>query len=367
VQNTFSGHADVAYWRNAFLLTYVYILVAAASYSGFYNKWRLSDGQERYSIILMLDGDAHRPFVYRQLMPQIANALDRITPTSIKDKVVGRILGPVFNRSGMQLGLRQGDVTIPTHTFRYYVVYMLGFFALLPALFLMRRFCLSCGCSEQSATAAPAIFALAIPILQSVGGYFYDFGEIFFLFATLCLIDCRYRWLIVPLTAIATFNKESYLFYLLSISPLLWRGKSDRETILICFGSILVAGLTYLVLRAVYAVNPGATAEFHLFSNLMFYLNPLNLLSVETTYGILLFSGYSLVTVLAFTLLISLSLPRFDGRLRAYAITAVIINVSLFLLFAAPGETRNLSLLYPVLVLLIAFAIDRVFEVDSAV
>jgi hypothetical protein len=356
---TFNCYRAVC-WRNVWFLSVVYVLVAAATYCGFYNKWRLKDGSRRDSAIHMLDGDAYRPFVYRQFMPLAAILVDRIAPKFIKERFLAKLFSPLDNPSGMQLGLRHGDIDDRVYSFRYYVEYNFGFVLLLASMLLMRYFCSSLGCSRLSSTIAPAIVALSLPVLQSKGGYIYDFSELFFFFASLCLIMSRYRWFVVPLAILGTLNKESYVFFLLTIVPLVRPYRIDRAGTAVLTCSLATAGLVYLGLKMTYAGNPGANVEFHLPQTLLFYMNPLNLLAVETTYGIVMFAGYSFVSVLTVGMLISLGWRRFDRRLKLYALACATINVPLVLLFAAPGETRNLSLLYPTLLLLIAFVVEAI-------
>ena len=58
-----------------FLLALFYVIVAAAAFNGFYAKWRLNDGHAPHSLASMVDGTAYRPYVYRQLVPAVANGI----------------------------------------------------------------------------------------------------------------------------------------------------------------------------------------------------------------------------------------------------------------------------------------------------
>ncbi len=56
----------------------LFVVSAAASFNGFYGKYHFREyGLDAYPVTevnKMLDGTADRPFVYRQMLPQIARA-----------------------------------------------------------------------------------------------------------------------------------------------------------------------------------------------------------------------------------------------------------------------------------------------------
>jgi hypothetical protein len=309
----------------------------------------------------MLDGTAARPFVYRQLLPQTAKAVVAALPASIERRLVARAIFVKAAVPGRKtdLGLWRGDADRPAQAAAYYIVYLLGFGFFFLSLFLMRQACLLSGATAWSATAAPAVFALILPILQSVGGFVYDFSEIFFLFAALCCARPGWRWLLVPIAAVAAFNKESYLFFILALTPLYVRTLRDRTGLLIVGAAALVSGAVYLIEKLRYAGNGGGSVMFQLSDNLAFYANPLNLLRLEFTYGLPLFAGYSLPMLAAVAAVAMLGWRRLPARTRLFTWACLAINIPLLLLFAAPGATRNLSLLYPSLLLLIAGTIDQ--------
>lgn len=347
-----------------FLLTLLYLAAAAAAYHGFYGKWGLRDNQPQTSIAAMLDGTADRPFVYRQLLPRMARATIAILPAGIERKLQAKALALRTGVPGRrtELGLWRGDADRPTYAAPYYIVYLLGFFFLFASLFLIRRSCQLAGVTASAAAAAPVAFALCLPMLQSVGGFVYDFSELFFLFAGLCCALPGRRWLLVPIAAVAAFNKESYLFFVLALIPLYVRDARDRRGIAVIATAALGAGAVYLAEKLRYAGNGGGDVMFQLAGNLVFYTNPLNLFRVEISYGVPLFAGYSLPTLAAVAALVLLGWRRLPHRLRLFTLACAAINVPLLLLFAAPGSTRNLSFLYPSLVFLIAAAMDRMRE-----
>jgi predicted permease len=145
-------------------------MVAAASQSGFFAKWGLREASPKVSIVMMLDGTAHRPFVYRQLAPLIANFLDRHTPASWK-------------AGAEQAAWHLSKRSQPEYRFRYLVIYYLTFLSLFISLFLLRLILIGWGLDESIALVTPIAFVLAMPYLQTQGGYFYDSIELLFFLA----------------------------------------------------------------------------------------------------------------------------------------------------------------------------------------
>ena len=57
-------------------------MIAAASHSGFMIKYGLRLGDVRSSAIKIMEGEAYKPFVYRQLVPIIANSVQNFVDNS---------------------------------------------------------------------------------------------------------------------------------------------------------------------------------------------------------------------------------------------------------------------------------------------
>jgi hypothetical protein len=339
----------------AFVVAIVYLVVAAAAFHGYYTKWRMSDLVEAQSLVNMLDGTAARPFVYRQLLPQAATAIEQALPEGVRSAIEHRLNSA---RGGLQAPIG-AEATKEGYVLRYRIVYYATFLSLFLALFALRSVCMSIGLGQAAATAAPAIFALMLPIQQTRGGYFYDMPELLaFALAARFAIGGH----IVPLLLLAvpaTANKEAFLFYCLTLVPLLMVRLSGRKAVATALGAAFVSGLTYLAIRQVYAANPGSNAVFQLFDNILFYANPLNLLLFDQTYGLPLFKGYGIVFLGCFAILMAYGWRMVPSYIHKHLMLAAVINVPLLLLFAAEGEMRNLSMLYVGIVALIAGALQR--------
>ena len=260
----------------------------------------------------------------------------------------------------------------PPYTIRYFLVYYMAFGALLLAMPLMIRFCQISGFSLPASLLGTMLFTLLLPIIQTIGGYYYDFGELFFMFAYLVLFsDRRLRLLCIPLAIIATVNKESFLIFVVTTAPLaftlskfsdvrnLKRLFSDQTALVVTSFAAFGAFAVHAAMVPLFATSPGTEVQWWLSDNVFFYLDPRSLFRLEMTYGLPLFNGYSVVTLLLFVIVSSVGFRRLTARVRAYAMFALAVNVPLLMFFAFPGEMRNLSFLYPPFLLCMVATIDR--------
>jgi hypothetical protein len=324
------------------------VVICAASYDGFYQKWRLRDDEPRFSTSAMLDGAANRPFVYRRLLPEAANLAARVAPGWTQD-----LVDQVFAKSTSLHASR--DSTDPRYAFRYRALYVLGYLCLLAAAGLLTVASASAA-SAAAGLMATGAFVLFLPLLQSKGGYVYDFSELLFLTAALLAARSGPSWLLIPLAAVGAYNKESFVFFIPALLPYLLA----RHRPAVALGLAAAAGAAalgvYAAVRERFAANPGAAAEFHLLANLRWYINPINLARPEITYGVVLFAGYSIVTIGLAAFVVAAGWRRLPRTDRLHLLAAAALNAPLMLLFAWPGETRNLSLTFPGFVLLTASA-----------
>lgn len=333
------------------LLLTSFWIVAAAGFAGSVGKWGLRDGHERYGIQQMLEGTAHRPFVYRQLVPVIAKYADKVVPLNIKEKLMkGNHPDRVF--------VKAVAVKDPAFRFRYLMVYYLSFLALYGSLFVLRRIVLDAGASRLAAVVAPAGFALAFPYIQTVGGYFYDTVELLFLGLTFLAASRARIALLLLMVLPATLNKETFLFFLPALYPVLRQHYGIAKALGLTGAGMLCSGIVNIGTKLMFAAAPGAPAEIHLFSNLAAYFQAWRYRQFEMTYGIIGPANIALLTILIVFAICLRGWPYCAPAVRRHIGIAACFNIPLFVAFAAPGELRNLSLLFIGLIILMAHAVD---------
>lgn len=379
------------------LLIFIVFAISAAAFEGFFVKWSFRDADltpERFSFEAMYEGTAHRPFVHRQLMISVSKGVEKILPQETKEILVNKIKRDNF------LANKFKEVNIQDKfLLEYYIVYFLAFLCLFASVFVWRRICIDLTGDSIAGTLAPLAFTIIIPYFETYGGYFYDFSELlFFSLATYFALKGRYLALIF-MTPIATHNKESFFFFLLTLYPLFRRMQPMKNAIMIIGTSILLASLSYLPTILKFADNAGYIAEtgnrfiinaivvvisvyflvLYLLCKKIYVLNavasyvvfvilfamPFILRDLE--YPLIIFNtlGHTYSVIggekafllhLALIFWIVKSAWKFlDSSFKKYALLALGINTLLIVPFGYVFELRNWSIMYPIFIILIAF------------
>lgn len=335
-----SGSTTGALACRALVLS-LYVLVAAASFCGFFAKYALRDDSVHDALPRMLDATADRPYVYRQLLPYAANLSEKAMPEEFAGRLVEHLQQDYPKHNWLaNTFARATDASNPTYVLRYYLVYFMDFAALLAGMLMLRAVCFDLTGKQAAATLAPLAFALAMP-----AGNFWDFPELFFMALAVWLASRgKGMWLIL-LTPLATLNKESFLFFAVCLYPFLRERMSLRHALAVVGACVLAAGAVNAVMKLHYAGNPGDLAQFNLMTNLRFLANPRNYLLSDWTYGILLPKGFNVLILFVLFTIVRLGWKRLPGAVRQHALIALAINVPLYLLFGWGDEVRALSML----------------------
>ncbi|MYN09283.1 hypothetical protein [Pseudoduganella aquatica] len=326
-------------------------MVAAASFSGYIGKWGMRDNTARFSLEAMLDASADRPFVYRQLLPMLANGAARLVPERIQARVAEK-LNPA------KVYTKTSAAANPALGFRYVVVYYLSFLSLLGSVLLLHCIALDAGVGRLAALIAPAVLSLGFPYLQTIGGYFYDTAELlFFSLAYLLVSRRRIAWFFAIL-APATLNKESFFFYIITLLPLLLAAYPRRKALAIAAAALLVSGLVNAAVKLHYAGAGGAPVELHLGDNLAAYLSLRTYSQMELTYGIMGPRQAFVPTLLLIATVFARGWRASPREVRQHMLLAAAVNLPLFVLFAAVAELRNLSLMFVGFAIVIGKALE---------
>lgn len=336
----------------------LFLVAASASFCGYYQKWHFGEADVpgddiRASFEGMIDGTAYRPYVYRQLVPDLANWLDRTVPQSAKSWLYSH------QGSGAEAYIyaisSSQTANSETYFFRYLVVYIVTFLFTMLAVFAMYRVCEASDVPSPAAVFAPVIVILLMPFFMTIGGFFYDFPELaFFALAVWMALQFDWWW-IIPVAALGAWNKESFLLFIPTLYPLLRRRNSRRRAFTGVIVLSLVCLAVYSLLRVRFAHNPGGAVEVQWLDHLRLFLHPKRLLfATEETYGVRSLSAFTVLplALLAWTMVRGWKyLPR---AIQLHGKIALAINLPLYVLFCSPGELRNLSMLYIVFLLVAA-------------
>jgi hypothetical protein len=208
IRNNFASNL---YYRA--ILFFFFFVAAAASFNGFYNKWHFREAGACGSLpkagfTAMVEGTADRPVVYRQLLPMLANSLDRLLPEHAKDWLFA-----VKSKAGIPLRERFFNSPVAqdrVYFLRYLTIYILSFLFAWISVYAMYMVGKSAGYAPSTAALAAIVMILLIPFFMSRGGYFYDYPELaFYALAVWMALNFDWWWMI-PVVALATLNKESF-------------------------------------------------------------------------------------------------------------------------------------------------------------
>lgn len=335
----------------------LFFVAASASFNGYYDKWHFREpgvygganpihgAMTKYSLADMLEGSAARPFVYRQLTPAIANWIDSAASKRTKDALWG-LLARYQPASPMAVD--------PRYSFRYTVVYIVTFLFAWLAVAAMYLVCRALEMPPAARIFAPVIMILMIPYFLSVGGYFYDYPELAFL-ALAVWMGLKFDWWwMLPLVALATWNKESFLLVIPTLYPIL-RKRHSRISALV--GTALLAvtcAAVYLAIRSHFSQNVGGAVLMQWPAQMEFLSQPRFLIWTEQTYGITNFRAFSLVPLALIAWTVWRGWRLLPLEIRRHGQIAAAINIPLYFLFCFPGEMRDFSMLYVIFMLLLA-------------
>jgi hypothetical protein len=344
----------------------LFFIAAAASFNGYYDKHHLMDSiaingvqqfHARNTFASMLDGSAERPFVYRRLLPDLANWIDRQIPP--------RLHGQIYNartHSGDLLINRFWSAPLARdrqYFLRYRLVYFLVFLFAWIAACAFFHLGKAAGFNRVESSLAAVSMLLIFPYFLEFAGYFYDYPELAFFVLALVVALRGKTLLLIPLAALATWNKESFLFFLPTLYPLMRRRASRRGALSALLPPILVSLAINLAIHHQYRHNPGLSVEVHLAEQIRDLPNFFHLLPLSQTYGIPLPRTENILWLLLMAATWAWGRPLLAPALRQHLLLALTINLPLFLVLGYPSEIRGMSMLCPALFLLLCALIRQ--------
>ncbi|MGA9669453.1 MAG: hypothetical protein WBQ94_09610 [Terracidiphilus sp.] len=300
-----------------------------------------------------IDGTGDRPYVYRQLLPVLANWIDSRIPGPTKDRLFNlkRRNGLLFRERFIDSPMAQDR----TYFLRYWIVFAAVFLSSWISVYGMYLVGQAMGFSHSAAALAAIAMILMVPYFQDGAGHFYDYPELAFLMLATWMAIKFDWWYMIPLVALATYNKESFLLFTPTLYPFL-RQRTSHILALAGIGALgLTAAAINFLLHLQFLHNPGATLEFHLMDqirSLPARYDP-RYMNLVKTYNLWLPRTENLlsVTLIAWTILrIWRFLPK---PIQRHMQIAAAISIPLYVLFCAPFEVRDLSFLYVTLLALI--------------
>jgi hypothetical protein len=157
----------------------------------------------------------------------------------------------------------------------------------------------------------------------------------------------------------ATLNKEAFLFFVPCLYPLLRTRLPRRATLGVVAALMAVAAMINMVMKFQYRDNAGEMALWKLPERVDFFLDWAHYVRVELNYGVVTAAGINVLNVILTVALWRFAWPRLRSALRQHVLIAAAINVPLFLAFGHADELRNLSFVFPCLVVMMGLWITQ--------
>jgi hypothetical protein len=342
----------------------LFFLASSASFQGFYSANHFQEvgtpgGVFEQDFRQLIEGKAYRPYVYRQMLPEMANWANRVTPEEVKAELYSRLMTNSWFTAMTYSPVAMNE----TYFFRYLIVYLATFSFALTATFAMYLVCRELRAPLSIAVIAPVVMILLLPYIMGQDGWFYDYSELAFMALAVWVSMRQSWWWLIPIAALGTWNKESFLLFIATLYPF-FRSRSSRKSAVAGVAALcLICAIVYLPIHAHFAGNPGVTAEFHLIDQLRYFGNFRQvLISTEEAYGLRLPRAFSALPLLLMVWMVRNCWKSLRPAIRTHAKIAAAINFPLFLIFCNPGELRDLSLLYVALLAVIAANLQEVFS-----
>ena len=332
---------------NKLLLIFIFYIVASASFSGFYSSYAFMDiPDERRTIERMYDETAYRPFVYRQFMLQVSKKITDLMPEETKKNLHDKLIKKVYEQTYTEIEVHYAMAQIGESFFiEYHILYFMCFGFIFLSMFLWRKIATEITGNELVGTLTACCFALIFPLFE-VRGVFYDCAELFFCaLLAICAYKGKWLWLII-LAPIAAYNKESTLFFVLTLYPFIAEKFSKKKAALIAIIAASLCGVVYLYLSMHYAGNPGGAVEFHFYDHLEWSLQLKSWIDIRFIYGTYWFSGFAIFNILLLALVFKSTWNKLPQMWRTHIKFLLLINVPLYIFLCGEDEIRNFSMLY---------------------
>lgn len=323
------------------LRTSLYFIAAGLVYYLFinYNGFYTTSGPANF--YQMISGEAHRPFVYRTLVPSTIKIISDNTPVSLKDRVENYF----FQKQWFDKLLKISDVSFELILA---ILLTLGCFIAFP--FLLRML-LGKVLDLPSFTLdfMPLVGIILLPTFFLYNHYIYDPATlVLFTSAFIAIFSSRWKlyYFILPL---AVINKETSILLLGVFFFYAFKKMSNTKLILHLSAQFLLWFSLKFLISMHYSNNPGSFVEFHLFDhNLILYKHILPLI-------------YFIVVVLLFSYYIFNDWNLKPKFIRFSFLLIIFCQGGLALFLGWIDELRGYYEAYPLAIILMAPTINKIF------
>lgn len=302
------------------------------------------NGYDRAMFPDMVYGKAHKPFVYRTLLPSGVRALAEITPECVKERI----------RSTLQ---DKRMISILKWEKEYLYEYGVALIIMLSCFlgsayqlrYLLRWFY---DFPSYVADFAPMVGLLILPVFFKYYSYIYDPSTIFLFTLAIILIVKERIWLFYLVFLLATVNKETSILLVGIFFIREFKVMSKASLVRHLLSQMLLWIAVKAILLVIFRNNPGSFCESHLSHNLDLISAPFRLL-------------YFVGVVLLFCVLICYRWTEKPSFLRKSLFITAVPLISLAFFFGFVDELRGYYEVFPFLFLLSVPTIVEIFELSG--
>ena len=323
------------------VIFFIYLLISVAVFTNAAYSPGI-DGYERSMLDEMVHGEAHKPFVYRALIPATINVLEKISPESFEDLLENALSGIlplnyIFGRFGW-------------HRENFYL-YFLAFIVMVSLLtafpyalksFMDKIFKPGPVFREL----VPVLSLASLPVLFAYYVYLYDFAMLLMSALLFSALSSRNWKLYLPLFAIAVLNKETAVLFAVFSFAYFYVHDNDKTKHIKLFA---VQAAIFIIIKTalyfIYADNPGSVMEYYFRENLLELLHVIS------------FEGFAALIVL-FVIFFHSWDKKPDFLRYSFIIGGMIFVLTVF--FGQFSEVRVYYEFYPAASLLAADSLSRI-------
>ncbi len=338
-------------------LIFLMLAVSAAGFCGFFLKWSFRDDAPQFGFTAIMENASVKPFIYRQLIPQTVKTISAAISEPAKEKLAAALT----EKRHIEERFARAEIP-PKYVVEYHLMFALCFLIFFAAIWILRALLIEVARDEVAGTLGAMLFAVIFPFFEVLGGYYYDLGEVFFLFLAALLAVRGKFFALLLVTPLATLNKESFLFFLATLFPLVRLRLDAKKSAAVTLGAMFLSGVTYLGVQEVFSANAGGAADWRLTEHFENILRVSSYFQTDAIYGVPLGARFFLPYFICVAWLVKNSWQSLSGAWKLHAKIALAINGALYFLFVVPGELRDLSMLYVTLMILAASCLRESFR-----
>jgi hypothetical protein len=226
---------------------------------------------ERAGVNSMANFAAHKPFVYRALVPLMIRGIEKATPKFISDPINKHFSAKIVESIGQNSDSATTEKIDELSRIGYRVVVfeLLNLAFLVGFLYCLRYLAINLELFPGKWNSViPLGIAVALPVYFNYGNFMYDFAALFF-FSLGLIFLLKQNWkLYLPVFVLALINKETAIL-LTVIYAIYYYANIPRKR----YWQLLISqAVIFIAIKAalsfVFADNPGVSVEWHISRNL---------------------------------------------------------------------------------------------------